>query len=134
MNILKYATSKKYRVFAKKMRDVQISIWELDFKIAKSRQIREGVRQDRERMMGALVNLEAAYKDEKDKARLATLDTEKAALTENARRYEAQIRMVDEQINGVAAEGDNPGQEGILDRIRALAELREMYKQYLTTI
>ncbi len=121
-------------MFAKKISDVQISIWELDFKVAKSRQIREGVRQDRERAVEALQQVTAKLAGTANETDKAALQKEADGFTENVRRYEAQIKMIDEQIVGKPAAGEDPGVEGINDRIRALSELREMYKQYLTTI
>lgn len=132
--MLKYITSKKYRVFSKKISDVQMSIWEFEFKVAKSRQIREGIRQDRDRAVETIHKIESVMKEEKDKDRLESLDKERNVMADNAKRFELQMKMVDEQIQGVPADGENPGQQGILDTIKNLVELRTMYKDHLKTI
>ena len=38
--------------------------------------------------------------------------------------------MLDNEINGVPAEGENPGQNGLLDTLRSYAELKNMNKEY----
>lgn len=134
MNLLKYVLSWKYRMFSKKIRDVRTAIEEQKFKIAKSRQIREGVRQDRERVAQAVFNLDEALKNEKDKDRIAKMTEERAANAEAVTRYEKQMQMIDNQINGVPASGDQPGEQGILDTIASLTELLSMYKEYRETI
>lgn len=126
--------SRKYRYFARKVVAVQNSIWEVDFKIAKSRQIREGVRQDRDRAVEAAQQITAAIAAAVDDAQKAELEKQHEAQLENKRRYEAQIKMIDDQINGVPASGENPGQEGLMDTLKAYAELREMYKSFLNSI
>jgi hypothetical protein len=113
--------NKKRKFFTKKVEDVQASIWEYEFKIAKSEQVKEGIRLDRERAVQQL----DSFKDKKENKK------EIEAETENIRRYEAQMKMIDEQIYGVPANGEDPGRNGILDTIKSLTELRSMYKDYI---
>lgn len=129
---MKYFT-KKYWFFRRKIRDVTYTIWETEFKISKSRQVREGVRQDRDRAMEGAHQMTAMLQGLTDTSTTQYADTAKQleAQTENVRRYEAQMRMIDEQINGISANGENPGQQGILDMIKGYTELRSMYKDYL---
>lgn len=134
MNIYKWLTNRKYRFFHKKLKGVQAAIWEHEFKIAKARQLREGIRQDRDHALATVANIDANLKTEKDAEKLKVLESDKAKLLDNAKRYEAQMKMVDNQISGVPAEGENPGENGILDTIKSYAELREMYKDYLTKV
>lgn len=129
MNILKYVFNWKYRFFMKKISDVERSILEYEFKIAKSRQVREGVRQDRDRALESAkrlsVALTGATKDQ-------TIDLEKQIATQedNAKRFEAQMKMVDDQIQGTKPSESDPGQQGIIDIIASLTELLTMYKDY----
>lgn len=125
----------KKSFFKKKLVDCQKVIWELEFKIAKSRQLREGIRQDREFAVENVAQIEARLK-QKDisKEEKEQLETSLAIHKDNVQRYERQITMVDNEINGIPANGEDPGQEGIKDRIAGYAELREMYKSYLKTL
>lgn len=135
MNILKWLTNEKYRFFYAKIGAVQKSIWDLDFKIEKSRQVREGVRQDRDRAIESLNMINTRLKaedispEEKEK-----LEQDLAIYTDNVSRYERQMKMIDGQIQGVPAQGENPGEQGILETIASYAELKAMYKHYLKNL
>ncbi len=141
MHLFKYLFNRQYRLFHKKIKQVQASIWEHEFKIAKSRQIREGVRQDRDRAMEAMhqidVMLKANEEGKTDKIAedaLVKIQQDRANLEENARRYELQMRMIDEQIMGRPAIGEDPGVQGIMDTIKALIELQKMYRDYASKL
>lgn len=134
MNIYKYLTNRKYRVFYKKLKSVEVVIWENEFKIIKARQLRESIRQDRDHSIESTRGIDEALKTEKDKEKIKVLNADKAVHQDNTKRYEAQMKMIDNQISGVPAQGENPGENGIRDTIKSLAELREMYKDYLTKI
>jgi hypothetical protein len=121
----------KYRFFKKKISDVQKTIWEREFKVVKSRQVREGVRQDRDRAIEALNSM----KNQKDVATKEVAEKEQAAFEDNIKRYEAQMAMIDKQINGYTAKNENEESVvGLLEEIRSYIELREMYKQYISEI
>lgn len=134
MNIIKHITNRKYRFFARKVKDVTASIWEYEFKVAKSRQVREGVRQDRDRSLEAVAQIQARIGGSTDPEEMKALEMEKAVHEDNAKRYEAQMRMIDEQINGTPVNGEDAGTQGIMDTIAGLAELRLMYQDYLKRI
>ncbi len=134
MNIIKYATNRKYRIFSKKIKDVNVSIWEFEFKIAKSRQVREGVRQDRDNAIESVLQIDTRLKVTTDEAEIEKMNKDKAIYTDNIQRYEAQMKMIDEQIRGVLAKDEDPGQQGILDTIKSLIELKQMYQSYLKEI
>jgi predicted nucleic acid-binding Zn-ribbon protein len=124
----------KKRLFKKKIKDVQNSIWEFEFKVSKSRQVREGIRQDRDRQLEAAERVAATLKGEEDKAKIEALTKELTIFTENAKRFEQQMQMIDDQIQGIPAKDDNPGQQGINDTLKSLAELREMYKDHIKSL
>lgn len=125
MNIIKQVTSRKYRFFLKKIKDVQYSMWDLDFKIMKARQIREESRQMRDRQVEALQMAKAAPKPDEDALK---------QLEQNIKGYEAQMDLVDQQIQGVKPTDDEPGQSGLVDTVAGLANLRELYKEYIKQI
>lgn len=137
MNILRYIFNWKYRLFIKKIWDVRQSIAEFEFKVAKSRGLRESVRLERDRAIEALQVVENKLKlhmgmtAENFTQSNEMLEKEKAGLTNQVQRFEVQMKMIDEQINGIVANGENEGQMGILDTIQGLVELKGMYKSYL---
>lgn len=134
MNVYKWLTSRKYRFFHRKLKGVQAAIWEHEFKVTKARQLRESIRRDRDQSIATVANIDGALKTEKETEKLKVLEADKVKLLDNARRFEAQMKMIDEQISGVPASGENPGENGIIDTIKSYSELREMYKDYLTKI
>lgn len=119
--------NKKYKYFKSKFEQVQREIWNLDFKIAKSRQVREGIRQDRDHALNSLNAIETALKEKKT----PELEKDKASLEDNVKRYEAQMKMIDEQIEGGFVSDENPAGIGIKEQMKSLAELRNMYEDYL---
>lgn len=125
MNIIKQITSRKYRFFQKKIKDVQYSMWDLDFKIMKARQMREESRQMRDRSVEALQMAKANPKPDEEAIKQIAL---------NIKGYEAQMDLVDQQIQGVKATTEEAGQNGIIDTVAGLANLRELYKEYLRQI
>ena len=141
MNIIKYITNKKYRFFVGKISNVEKSIWELDFKISKSRQVREGVRQDRDRAVENKNHAQINVDKETDKDKKAELEQQVALNEDNIKRYEAQMKMIDDQIQGVAKQDPSeeypdgiPAVVGILETIASLSELKLMYKEFLKQI
>ena len=134
MNILKYLTNRKYRFFYKKIKDVTAAIWEMEFKINKSRQVREGVREDRDRAVENVKSLEAQIPNVEDKDMKKKMEADMATHADNVKRYEAQMKMIDDQIAGVPAKGEDPGQQGLMETVASYAELKQMYKSYLKTI
>lgn len=133
MNIYKWLFSSKYRYFYRKVRDVQNSIWEYEFKVAKSRQVREGVRMDRDRATEAANNIDMGLKTAPEEQK-AKLEADLKAMQDNILRYEAQMKMIDDQINGGAATEANPAGIGILEQIKSLTELRLMYLDYISRL
>lgn len=134
MNIFKQLTSWKYRLFTRKIRDVQVAMAETEFKVAKARQIREGVRQDRDRAAQAVFNINTVLEKEADKDKREQLQKELNVNTENMKRYEAQMEMVDKQINGFSGSPEAEPVIGEMEKLASYAELLKMYRQYRETI
>lgn len=121
----------KKSFFKKKITSVTKQIWDYEFKVEKTLQIREGIRQDRDRLLDAKQKIEAALKatpDDKDKI------AEFEKIVDTIKRYEAQMKMLDDQIAGGVPSEDNPAGQGINEIISSLAELRRMYSDYTNKI
>lgn len=131
MNILKKLFDPKYRFFVRKIKSVTRQIWDLEFKVEKTLQIREGIRQDRDRMLDAQHKVNAAFKATPNDKKL---EKDLTDITDTIKRYEAQMKMLDQQIEGGVATEENPSGSGINELIGSLAELRRMYKDYLKKI
>ncbi len=121
----------KKTFFKRKVLSVTKQIWDYEFKVEKTLQIREGIRQDRDRVLDAKHKLEAALKatpDDKDKI------GEFEKVVDTIKRYEAQMKMLDDQIAGGVPTEDNPAGQGINEIISSLAELRRMYSDYINKL
>lgn len=130
--ILRIINERKWYL-KKVMHSVEQAMWVEEFKIYSAAQIREGVRQDRDRQLDAQVNATKALAEEKDKERIAVITDDLKAIAENIARYDAQLNMIDREINGAPSDpttGD-PGEQGHNDNLAMLAARRDLYKEYL---
>lgn len=137
VTIIGFATNmfnRKARFFKDKIDAVEKTGWEVEFKIAKARQVREGVRQDRDREVEALMNLNKAVEGEKDKEAKKQLQDRAAVVTENVTRFEKQMKMIDDQINGVVGSETQEMQIGLLEQLQSYAELKLMYQDYIKNL
>lgn len=136
MNIFKWLLSSKYRFFSKKMSDLDKSVMELEFKVYKAREMREDSRQHRDRSLENLKRIDVAIEGEKDPKKTAEYQADREKHAANVVAYEKQMAMVDRQIQGapyVAPTKDTPGdegQQGFLEVLAGLAQLKNMYEDY----
>lgn len=124
----------KKEFFKDKIKSVQCTIWEVEFKINKSRQVREGVRLDRDRAKEAINNIDAGLPSQKDEKAKAQMESDKAGLQENVSRYEKQMKMIDDQINGFQGDETHEPIVGLLEQLKSYTELMLMYKDWLGRI
>jgi len=129
-----FTFNKKKRFFKQKIYSVQAAIWEVEFKISKSRMVREGVRLDRDRAKEALNQMEAAINAAKTDEEKKNIEAQKAQMQENVIRYEKQMKMVDDQINGAAGDDTHEPVVGLIEQLKSYIELKLMYEQHLETI
>lgn len=120
--------NQKYRLFTQKIKDVTNSIYELEFKIHKSRQLREESRLLRDRSIEQAAQVKARLAAPKDKEEQKSLEEELTVHEGNKEKYEGQMKLVDEQVNGTEEAS------GLIDTLRGLTELREMYRDYRSRI
>lgn len=127
-------TSKKGH-FKQKLQGVQEMIWDLQFKVFKTREIREDIRREYDQMVSRLVSLDNQLKnfpedgniDEKkrieDQITLATRDRD---------RFLAQMKQLDLEIEGSKPTNEYPdGVSGVNARIDSLRELEGMLKDWI---
>lgn len=96
-------------------------MWELDFKISKARAMREESRKARDRAVEALG---LAKNSPGSEVEVNQKVTEAEA---QVKGFEAQMSMIDTQING--STGEEPV-TGLMEHLEGLADLRSMYKDY----
>jgi len=121
MNLYKHITNPKYRFFHRKIADVTRSMWELDFKIAKARSMREESRRARDNAVEMLSNLKKMPESEEQKKKVEEQEN-------RVKGFEAQMALIDSQING------SEEQTGLMQHLDGLADLKAMYRDYVTKI
>jgi hypothetical protein len=144
MKILKYLTDWKYRYFSKKLRGIQCTIEDLNFKKFKTAEIREEVRQTYDQQKAKLLSLETTIKNEREKPEgagkmpegdIARFDDEVVRLKQNIERYEAQLKGIDIDVNGSVPTNELPeGHDGINQQLDALRELEGMVRDYIKNL
>lgn len=132
-NILK-TFNWKFQYFKSLYRQTQQHIWGLEFKVEKSRIIREGVRQDRDRAVEALNRIKQALEEEKDKQKKEQLQKESDSIQANVTRYEKQMEMIDDQINGCVGSETKEMVIGLLEQIESATSLKGMYLEKLKSL
>mgnify|MGYP001574832216 CR=1 FL=1 len=111
-------------------------IWDLEFKVFKTREIREDVRREYDQSKSRLSILEEQItnwpkdKDEGDRKRL---EDQVVLLKRDVERFEAQMKQLDLEVNGAKPSMEYPdGVQGINHQIDSLQELKGMLKEWLT--
>lgn len=132
--------SPRKRHFITRLRNIEVSIWDKEYLKHQAREIREGVRLDRDRALEAADALKIEVAKDHAPETKKELEDRLAHQIDNAQRFEAQIKMLDEQVEGrpysPASEGKeaDPGVQGINDTLGSLAEMRKMLTSYLKKI
>lgn len=121
--------NKKLKYFKQKLANVDKALWDLEFKREKSAQVREEIRLKRDRLVETQNHLAQQVKKEGDDA-----SKELSKVTDDIKRFEAQINMIDVEIYGKEPTAEDVGQQGINDQIDSLNELKQMVKEYIKTI
>ncbi len=129
MNIFKLF-DKKYRHFKQKYNAIERTIWDLQFKRFKTREIREEIRQTYDMAKSRLSITETNLKTETPNK--AQLEDEKVILERDIARYEQQLQALDNEINGAPPSSENPdGINGITAQIESFEELKLMVRDYM---
>lgn len=130
----------KYRYFRKKIKAVQATILDLEFKRFKTLEIREEVRQtyDQAKSKLAVLNEEIKKQAEKptmEKGEIARLDDQRVLLERDVKRYEDQILALDVEVYGSNKTNEYPdGHQGINQQLDAFHELLGMIKSYMNNL
>ena len=124
--------------FKQKYRGVEKMIWDLGFKIFKTREIREDVRKEYDNSKNRLVIIEEEIKNwpqEKDQGDKARLEDKVILLKRDVERFEAQLKALDLEINGSKPTNEYPdGVQGINHQIDSLQELKIMVKEWIKSL
>lgn len=130
------AARSKKALFMSKLRSAREMRFELEFKIFKTREMREEIRGTYDELKAKLFNTEEQLKaipEGKDERK--AVEDNIAKLNEEIKRYEGQLAMLDREINGEAPTELNPqGSIGVLEQIDSCRELETMFGDYIKTL
>lgn len=141
-SLLVLLRGEKRQLFYQKLKQARNEIWGLEFKKFQTLELIELIRLDRDKAKEAAdacrVESEREHKPETKTELLA----KKAIAEDNAERFEKQIVMLQNEVNGVAYNpGDpnkgiepNQGQQGLNDTIASINEIIKMFVLYLRTL
>lgn len=127
----------KVRYFYKKLRGVECTIADLEFKRFKTREIREEVRQVYDTCKAKLLSVETTIAQQKESKTMPEddvkrLDDEVVRMKRDIERYESQMKALDLEVDGSKPTNEYPeGVNGITQQIDALRELHGMLKDYI---
>lgn len=116
--------NKKKKHFKRKLFDVERAMWDLEFKMGQAGELREKIRLDRDAQVIRVTALEGKKESEEELAKVKEL----------VERYEKQMKMIDDQVNGGTPAEDDPTGEGIVGKIARLHELKVMLTNYIKTL
>lgn len=121
----------KKQFFKDKIERVTYEIWDCEFKVSKTRQIREEVRRTRDNTVEGIKLTTARLENETDEELKKKTQEELSVLVDDKARFERQMEMLDNQVNGFIGDETHEPVIGVIEQIGSLTELREMYKSYI---
>jgi len=132
---LTYKRPSQIAHFTSKIQGVEQMIWDLQFKLFKTAEIREDIRKEHEasrsRLETITKQLEAFPKDG-NKDEKARLEDTKVRTEKDCERFVAQMQALDVEMHGSPKTNEYPdGATGITHQIDSYRELQEMLKQWL---
>lgn len=125
--ILTHKKTSKKSHFKQKLEGTQKMIWDLEFKIFKTREIREDIRKEYESMQSRIQSYKQQIKDG-----VKGLDDQLILAERDAGRFLGQIKQLDLETEGSKPTSEYPeGVIGIGHQIASLRELQEMLKSWI---
>ena len=121
--------------FFSKLKGTRGMRWDLEFKAAKTKQIREEIRKEYDFMQSRIASFTEALKDEKDEGKKGKLEDDKTRAERDAERLLAQIKGLDIEITGSKPTEQYPeGVQGINQQIESLMEVENMLKKHIKSL
>lgn len=135
--ILTHKKPSRKEHFKQKLDGTTKMMWDLEFKIYKTREIREDVRKEYDNCKQRISVLDGRiYLLPKDKEKWSDedkrIEDQKTLLERDAQRYEQQMKNLDIEVEGSKPTNDYPdGVTGIQQQIDSLRELTEMLRDWI---
>lgn len=132
----------KKRHFFERLNRVNQDIWDKEFQKLQTMEMRESIRLDRDRAMEAVDAFKVVLKTDHKPETVTELESKKKQAEDNAERFTAQLRMLDEEVVGAPYMPANPskgleerlGKEGLNDTIASTNEVKKMIVSYIKSL
>lgn len=125
----------KKQHFKNKLRGTRTLIWDLQFKVFKTREIRESIRQEYDYMLARCESLKTQieqFPKEKDPSEKTRLADQLTLAERDTQRFLQQMKQLDLEVEGAKPTVENPeGHDGITMQIDSLRELETMLADYV---
>jgi len=136
--VMNYWPVSKKQHFKHKLEGVGKMIWDLEFKMYKTREIREDVRREYDQQKARLSILEEQIKNwskDKDEGDRKKLEDQVLLIQRDINRFEQQLKQLDLECEGSKPTNEYPdGVQGISHQIDSLQELKVMIKEWLKNV
>lgn len=133
--VLTHKRGTKKEHFKSKLDGVEKMIYDFEFKIFKTKEIREDVRKEYDFMKSRIATLTSQIENFMGKAEKARLEDDKVRAERDVARFEQQMKNLDIEIYGIKPSAENPdGVSGIVDQIESLRELKGMLKSWIKSL
>ena len=136
--VLTHRKPSKRSHFKRKLDGTSSMIWDLQFKVFKTREIREEIRTQYDFMLSRIENFDkqiAEWPKDADEGERKRVEDQKVLAERDRDRLMVQINGLDAEISGLKPTADNPdGNIGINEQIESLIELRSMLSDYIDSI
>jgi len=125
-------TSKKSH-FKQKLEGTTKMMWDLEFKVFKTQEVREGIRKEYDYMKSRLATIEDQIKNFKGKDEdKAKLKDDKVRAEKERDRLLSQIKQIDLEVEGSNPTNQYPdGVIGIKEQIGSFYELQAMLREWI---
>lgn len=124
--------------FKQKLEGVEKMVWDLEFKAFKTREIREGVRQEYDLMNQRIDSIKKQIENwpkDSDEGEKKRTEDKLVICQRDADRLKGQLKALDEEVDGAKPSAENPnGAIGINHNIDSLAELSGMLKSWIKSL
>lgn len=128
-------TPTQYDHFKRRLDGTRGMIWDLQFKVFKTREIREDIRKEYDMMQSRIAGLDkqiTEFPKDGNVDELKRLQDQKVLAERDSNRFVAQMKQLDVEVEGAKPSAENPnGADGIVQQIDSLRELESMLKSYL---
>ena len=134
--ITMFKPQNKKNHYRQKLEGTEKLIWDLEFKLFKTQEVREDIRKEYDTQKSRLASIEETIKNWKgDKAEKARHEDTKVLVERDIQRFEAQMKQLDIEMYGSTKTNEYPdGAKGIKDDIDSLRELTGMLKDWIIKV